>query len=515
MKAKKFFLGLLLLLALGLLCPGWGQAYYLTEIWAFTGDQSFTVWDVQGSPAVGDDGTIYAGTATNGYVFALHPDGTLKWVTELGGSFYFNPAIAPDGSIIIHNSDVLFALNPADGSIKWEVHGDIAGIKFYGAPAVSKQGVVYIGSSANTLYAFEPSQGNLKWHFQVTMPSFATVGIFFSPVINAAGTIYCLYTAIEEIGGAQRIYRLYAIEPEFGNPKYPDKPCQNLASMTYLLQQDSWPAIGPDGTIYVAGDHIFAIRPDLSIKWDYHPPSLYGSGSPVIAEPLNLGEDYSIVMDYGYNHIIGVSLQGQLSWDFTADYEVNKPAIGKGRLICFSATGPGYTWVGQLYLLFYYYPDALPEQLDKIEMEGPVYSSSTVVRSGDQNLLYVGSRYSVSAWNIGVVTGQAPGLAHTSWPCDRGNLKRNGRVSVAFSALYSVGQLMVQVDVLHLGNYAVSLGSKLESARQSLEKEDLVPARNKLTAFINEVRALKRKKILARDADNLIADAQGIVGLLQ
>jgi outer membrane protein assembly factor BamB len=531
MKPKKLFSALFFLLALGLLCPGWAQAHYLTGEWVYEGDQSFYIGILESSPAVGNDGTIYVagtnfgGNVEHGYILALNPNGTIKWIQELGQMYMRdNPAIAPDGTIIVQGSkfiggesvpNVLFALNPADGSIKWEVNASLADTQFVGSPAISKEGVVYIGSTSNKLYAFGPSQGTKLWEFQAEMPVGATQGIFSNPVIDVAGTIYCLYHSIPNINNAGESFRLYAIKPS-GEPKNPGTPYKELY-FSYLPSQGIYPAIGPDGTIYVAGEHIWALRPDLSVKWQL--PYFDSFGSPVIAEPYVPGEEYSIVIPNDRQHLLGVTPEGQISWNFAADfgYEVNKPAIGKGRLICFGAsTNPSQSTYdgGQLYMLFYYYDWGEPVLLDKIQLDERISSASSIVRAGNQNLLLVTSRYSVSAWNIGVVTGQGAGLANTSWPCDRGNLKRNGRVSTAFSA-YLVTQLKVQVEALHLGNYAISLGSKLDSAQQSLAKEDLIPARNKLNAFINEVRALKGKTIPAREAALWTAAAQSIVGLLQ
>jgi hypothetical protein len=152
--------------------------------------------------------------------------------------------------------------------------------------------------------------------------------------------------------------------------------------------------------------------------------------------------------------------------------------------------------------------------LDTIWLDGPTKSSPANVRIGNQSVVYVCENHSVSAWNNNV-GGVQPGLARTSWPCDRGNLKRNGRVSLPFSALYMVKALMTSLDGFHLGNVAISLNAKLESAGQSLEKEALIPARNKLNAFIQEVSAQKGKKIEVETAKSLITDAQTIVRILQ
>jgi hypothetical protein len=203
-------------------------------------------------------------------------------------------------------------------------------------------------------------------------------------------------------------------------------------------------------------------------------------------------------------HIVGVSPSGGIDWtlDLEYPYKASTPAVGHGAVFYF-----GTHALGQLCA-------AISSQIiDTKTMNTPVFSSPAIVQVGSQNVLYIGDQQWFSALNIGV-EGIEPGLAHTSWPCDRGNLKRTGRLSTAFPA-YLVAQLKVQVDGLHLGNYAVSLGSKLDSAQQSLAKEDLIPARNKSNAFINEVRALKGKTIPVREADLWTAAAQSIVSLLQ
>ncbi|MGA1841628.1 MAG: hypothetical protein ACMUIU_13480 [bacterium] len=52
------------------------------------------------------DGAIYAGSRDKN-VYALHPNGSLKWGFEPGGEIESSPAIAADGTIYIR-SRVLF-----------------------------------------------------------------------------------------------------------------------------------------------------------------------------------------------------------------------------------------------------------------------------------------------------------------------------------------------------------------------------------------------------------------------
>jgi hypothetical protein len=491
MKAKKIFSGLLLLLALGIFFPGWGQAAYLTERWTFAGIQGWQVGAVYGSPAVGDDGTIYAGTEA-GNVLALNPDGMLKGMMWGPGSpFITTAAIAPEGYIIIHNGQKIYFIDPISG---FPIDDASVGADFQGAPAVSKEGTVYIGSGDGKL--------------QVPLPEGSYTAKFSNPVIDLHGTIYCLYESLGEWSmdgaGGQGKSRIYAINP--------NGTLKTFRELDGEINSDVSPAIGPDGAIYVAGaNRLYALLPNntLSIKWDKPMPGT-PTGSPVIGLALAPWDQYSIVVPYGAE-LQCIGSKGENYGTFQADpgFSPTTAAIGKSGYVYF---GTSATDRGQLGLLAFSQYEAI--LIDKVPMDGEIHSSPAIVPVGSQNVLYIDSQHSVSAWNI-TVGGIEPGLAHTSWPCDRGNLKRNGRVSFALSAQYALAKLLTSLDGFHLGNVAISLNAKLESAGQSLEKEDLIPARNKLNAFINEVRALRGKTIPVREADLLTADAKSIVMELQ
>ena len=51
-------------------------------VWGAAGDILWkfeTVYSIEGTPAIADDGTIYFGLLNNNYVYALNPAGTLEW----------------------------------------------------------------------------------------------------------------------------------------------------------------------------------------------------------------------------------------------------------------------------------------------------------------------------------------------------------------------------------------------------------------------------------------------------
>jgi len=145
------------------------------------GNDHNTKWtqggDAGGEPALGGDGTIYAGG--NGAFTAVNPDGTGKWSFSLQGHIIQSPAIATDGTVYFGSDDRnLYALDP-NGRVKWKFS---TGGEIHSTPTLAKNGTVYLGGTDNNLYALG-SDGKLKWKF-------ATAGQVFSPTIGDDGTIY-------------------------------------------------------------------------------------------------------------------------------------------------------------------------------------------------------------------------------------------------------------------------------------------------------------------------------------
>ena len=70
------------------------------------------------TPVIGTDGTVYAASDDN-KVYALNPDGTLKWSFLTTFDIYSPLALGADGSIYaITAVNRLYALKP-DGTLKW------------------------------------------------------------------------------------------------------------------------------------------------------------------------------------------------------------------------------------------------------------------------------------------------------------------------------------------------------------------------------------------------------------
>lgn len=136
-----------------------------------------------GSAAIANDGTIYQGSA-DGKLVALTPAGTVRWTHDFGSanSVAVTPAVAADGTIYTHALDgFLYALEPTGGTTKWRFN--VTARSTFASAVVAPDGTIYQGSDDQNFYAVNPD-GTLKWRFAAGSDSFTT------PALDAAGNIY-------------------------------------------------------------------------------------------------------------------------------------------------------------------------------------------------------------------------------------------------------------------------------------------------------------------------------------
>jgi outer membrane protein assembly factor BamB len=362
--------------------------------WSFeTGDM------IVAAPSIGDDGTVYIGSS-DGILYAINPDSTLKWLFHAGGPLMFkSPSIGASGSIYISGGDTLYAINP-DGSVKWTFGltsyswtsaaigldetlfigsgADLCAIDLNGtenwsfhagdqinSPAIDQEGNIYFGSWDHSLYAVSPD-GLLKWTF--------TTGdqIWTSPVIDLEGTIY--------IGSWD--HYLYAVNPD--------------STLKWSYQTNDRilnPAvIGNDGTVYISTDYkLIAINPDGTDKWIFSPGELIACTPVIAADSMLYASSFS-------NSLFAVNLNGEPQW-------------------------------------------SLPFGLLQAE-RGPALS--------DDGTLYIGSHDA----HLYAIQTSSPGLAECAWPRFGQNNKSTARavkkapIRASFITEYTDGSLPVHVQFI-------------------------------------------------------------------
>jgi outer membrane protein assembly factor BamB len=313
--------------------------------------------EIKSSPAIGSDGTIYFGSL-NDTLYALNPNGTLKWSYSTNGDIYSSPAIGTDGTIYFGSYDSYFYALKPDGSLKWRYR---AGSDIHSSPAIGTDGTIYFGQlwaeyHHGEFNALNPD-GTLKWQY------LTDCDIYSSPAIGPDGTIYF---GASTLGGGHTNLYLYALYPD-GTLKWRYWRGENhgpIESYTpaigsdgtiyidsYALNQDGtlkWlcqaplcsPSIGPDGTIYGGTSWINAINPDGTVKWKYE------SGGAA-STPL-VDSDGTIFFGTTLGNLEALNLNGTSKWTYhPGRYHIeSSPAIGSDGTIYFGCDD-GYFYAVQ------------------------------------------------------------------------------------------------------------------------------------------------------------------------
>lgn len=166
-----------------------------------------------------DNGRVYA---TNGLGFVSALDaatGGVLWTVQPGGPLRGAPTIANDNVYVMSQDSQLYALNPADGSLRWTGSGtlELAGVFGSAAPAAG-QGTVVAGFSSGELNAYRYENGRSLWQDALARTSISTSvttlsDIDANPVIDS-GRVYAVgqggrMVALELVTG-QRVWEINA-----------------------------------------------------------------------------------------------------------------------------------------------------------------------------------------------------------------------------------------------------------------------------------------------------------------
>ena len=203
-----------------------------------------------GCPALATDGTIYVASGYytdngeyygSGKLFAINPNGTLKWRHDIVSGHYSYPSaltIAIDGTIIF-TSYYTYAINP-DGTLKWKNSQNYTIVK----PVISGDLVYLFGNPS--VYAINKNTGQTIWTKSVGGGGFLYPAYNNQPFIFGNNLGY-IYNSV-----------LYACDLLTGETEW-----------TYSISGNIY-AIGSDNTLYIYyNSNIHAITPNGDLKWTY------------------------------------------------------------------------------------------------------------------------------------------------------------------------------------------------------------------------------------------------------
>jgi outer membrane protein assembly factor BamB/subtilisin family serine protease len=362
---------------------------------AQTGDVTLTIndslWQVAGrapissTPTVAQDGTVYfAGLSPDRTLYALHPDGSLRWqFSTSGGSIDLNsPAVGADGTVYFGSNDGRMRALTPEGALKWERNLG-AGNSIYASPALAADGTVYVHAADGFLYALAPADGTVRWRTNVNART-----TYAAATVAGDGTIYQ--------GAEDRT--LHALQPD-GTRRWQftaDAPIYSEA------------AIDATGQVYFTSRNgkLWSLTPSGTLRWTFAGPTLGATGSPALSSD---GQTVYYGAGDGYLYAVRVTDGGQ-RWR----------TLLSGRVI---SSSPALDASGTVYI------GTDDGKVHAVAADGAlrqtwhtaraIYASPVIFG----NTLYVGSRdMKLYAFDLGRPAAEGP------WPMYRQNHRHIGRL---------------------------------------------------------------------------------------
>jgi outer membrane protein assembly factor BamB len=285
-------------------------------------------YDQEQIPAIGSDGTIYAGGARG--LYALRPDGTQKWYYEN----IYQPAGIPIHFVVIDDDENIWfdARSTIPGSssvIRVGPDGQDEGGMGLGGGPPTQIGEAFDGTIVASGKAMDITGKSVQpksWIVGGNAFSFAQNGSVYStradlvaqspdhnvawtkdipaagePVLAADGTIY--------VGGKDA---LSAVNSD-GTGKW------SFLVPDHIVMS---PSVANDGTVYFGCDdsNVYAVAPDGRLKWKFQ------TGGAVRSTPA-ITKNGTIYFGSLDKRLYAVSAEGKLKWAFTTGGQVYSPAI--------------------------------------------------------------------------------------------------------------------------------------------------------------------------------------------
>ena len=342
----------------------WGEIWYVKD----------EIYYMRSSPVISNDGTIYCGALN---IYAINPNGTIKWKQDLDGYIWSAPAIDENGTIyfgVMYGSGKLYAYYP-NGTIKWKYN---VGDNIQSSPAIDENGIIYFGSDNKKVYALYPN-GTLKWkyttgHLVMSSPGIGNDGtIYIGSIdekvyaINPNGTLKWKFNTGTWVHGSATVGNdgivyigsddsFYALYPNNGTVKWR----LNIGGGIW-----STPVIDENGIIYIGGydGNFYAIYPNGTIKWVFHAGGhfWFGASAAISLE----GTLY-----FASGNFFALYPNGTEKWIFHKGHFSSSPAIGEDGIV-YMTSWEDENHGGYIYSKGYLYAFGIVEL--QAEANGPYY----------------------------------------------------------------------------------------------------------------------------------------------
>jgi len=266
---------------------------------------------IYSSVVIGADSTIYFPVCPTHYggpsgLFALHPNGTLKWKLSIALASEHQLLIAADGTIFMIGGpslNTLYAINP-DGTVKNAIDLEF---KPWSSLNIGIDGTLYITSlSGPHVYAIN-QQGTILWKFTLPNGGWGAQNITISP---DGETLYLFdYLRSDQITG------LYAVGTD-GQLRW-HYPIENNQTTLYSSIVDSYGNIyfGTVGISANCGFH--SISSSGKLDWKY-------SGLIAVESTLDIYGNLYFEIVSSECKITSTDYRGNFRWEKTLESQGNR-----------------------------------------------------------------------------------------------------------------------------------------------------------------------------------------------
>ncbi|MBZ0180052.1 MAG: PQQ-binding-like beta-propeller repeat protein [Melioribacteraceae bacterium] len=230
------------------------------------------------SPVMDKEGVIFIGTGVSQKLYAILPDGSLKWELFLGFIVMQSGInIGKDGTLYVIGYDgqnfTLLAISNK-GEILWTLRNSrFSGQELSGMSFSPDGATLYIsgGNKGPALFAVDIVSHSILWEFGEKSAEAGSI-----PLVDSEGNIYCLSNNSENNG------LLYSLYPN-GEIRW---------NYLFDLMDESWRyvstfkafSISQNGDIIIGGDQLYCIDYNGELKWKNQLDPFIYIASPIVQD---------------------------------------------------------------------------------------------------------------------------------------------------------------------------------------------------------------------------------------
>lgn len=327
-------------------------------------------------PALGADGTVYVRSQA-GDVIAITPHGAMKWLLQLGADLTPQIDVGSDGTIYTADSTTIYAIAP-DGTVKWTFDDPFPNQGVIAGPNVGPDGNLYVVTHVPGLgiLSLDP-QGQLRWSGPDQDLYYPGGQQGQEIVFSDSQLFFCVDDILECFTfDGDHVFREFTVTQQPGNCPQPAVGPNGDSYVEFwgqLMSFDAsgnknWqaygvggsylrePDVGADGTLYVKRNvfnTLHATLPDGTDKWTYSHeetllnPAVDPTGDTLVIGGSGGGTSFFLALDSDGNELWEHQLVGEQHdpWTFVVPTPQGRGTWTPDSSVVYTS-GTGPSWSG-------------------------------------------------------------------------------------------------------------------------------------------------------------------------